>query len=149
MEVGLSETTPLSNAAPPSVPAHVTSTPISRSSLGGHNHQRPPKFDGKRTWESYHAQFEIVAELNDGNVAEKAAFLATNLEGSAANVFGDMDSTKRYSYCSLETPMETMFGTTGQRELSRVKLRSRRGRKGEPLPELADDVERLSRLVYR
>ena len=141
LEVGLSETTPLSNAAPPSVPADVTPTPISRSSLGGHNHQRPPKFDGKTTWESYHAQFEIVAELNDGKVTEKAAFLATSLEGSAANVLGDMDSTKPYIYCSLETPLET-----GQRELSRVKLRRR---KGEPLPGLADDVERLSHLVCK
>ncbi|KAI0215112.1 hypothetical protein LSAT2_032846, partial [Lamellibrachia satsuma] len=30
-----------------------------------------------------------------------------------------------------------------------VKLRSRRRRKGEPLSELTEDVERLSRLVYR
>ena len=91
----------------------------------------------------------MVAELNDWNVTEKAAFLATSLEGSAANVLGCMDSTKRHSLCSLVTALETRFGTTGQRELSHVKLRSRRRRKDEPLPELADDVERLSRLMYR
>ena len=146
LEVGLSETTRLSNAAQPSVPADVTPTPISRSSLCGHSLQSPRKFDGKTTWESYHAQFEIVAELNDWNVTEKAAFLATSLEGSAANMLGDMDSTKRYSNCSLVTLLETVFGTTEQRELSRMKLRRR---KYEPLPELADDVERLYRLVYR
>ncbi|KAI0240320.1 hypothetical protein LSAT2_008983, partial [Lamellibrachia satsuma] len=75
----------------------------------------------------------MVAELNDWNVTEKAAFLATNLEGSAANVVGGMDSTKRHSYCSLVTALDTGFGKTEQRELSRVNLRSRRKRKGEPL----------------
>ena len=82
-------------------------------------------------------------------MTDKAAFLATSLEGSAANVVGDTDSTKRHSYCSLATALDTGFGTTWQRELSRVKLRSRRRRKGEPLPELTEDVERLSRLTYR
>ena len=32
--------------------------------------------------------------------------------------------------------------------MSRVNLHSRRRRKGEPLSELSEDVERLSRLVY-
>ena len=124
----MSGMTLLSHAAPPFVHADVTPTPIYRSSVGGHNRQRPPKFN--TTWESYHA-----------------AFLATSLDGSAANVLGGMNSTKRHSYCSLVTALETRFGTTGQRELSRMKLRSRRRRKGEPLPELAEDIERLSRLV--
>ena len=110
----MSGTTPFSHAAPLSVPADVTPTPIYRSSLGGHNRQRPPKFDDKTTWESHQAQFEMVAELNDWN--EKAAFLATSLEGSAANVLGGMDSTKRHSYCSLVTALETRFVATGQRE---------------------------------
>ena len=62
---------------------------------------------------------------------------------------GLMDSTKRHSYCSLVTALKTRFGTTGQWELSLVKIHNRRRRKGEPLPELAEDIERLSRLVYR
>ena len=59
-----------------------TITPIFQSSLSG----------GKTTWESYNAQFEIVAELNDWNVTEKAAFLATCLEGSAVNVLGGVEA---------------------------------------------------------
>ena len=144
LEVGVSGTTPLRHAALPSVPADVTPTPIFRSSLGGHNLQRPPKFDGKTTWKSYHEQFEKAAELNDRNATEKAAFLATSLESSAANVLGGLDSTKRHGYCSLETALETRFRATGQRELNRVELGSRRRLKGEPLPELAEDIERLS-----
>ena len=84
------------------------------------------QFDDKTTW-------EMVAELNDWNVTEKAAFLATSLEGSTANVFGGMDSLKRHSYCSLVTALETRFGVTGQQELSHVKLRNRQRRKGEPV----------------
>ncbi|KAI0221629.1 Long-chain-fatty-acid--CoA ligase 5 [Lamellibrachia satsuma] len=77
----------------------------------------------------------MIAGLNDWSVTEKAAFLATSLKGSAVNVLGGMDSTMRHSYCSLVTALETTFGTTGQRELNRVKLRRRRRHK-----ETTDDV---------
>ena len=41
---------------------------------------------GKTTWESYIAQFEIEAILNELSNSQKAAFLATSLEGNATSV---------------------------------------------------------------
>ena len=106
--------------------------------------QRPAKYDGKTIWESYRAQFEITAQSS----AEMAAFLATSLEGNAANVIGSMESEKRQDYTALVNALETRCGSAVQKELNRVKLRSRRRQKGEPLAEVADEVERLSRLAY-
>ena len=63
--------------------------------------QRPPKYDGKSIWETFRAQFEIVAELNDWTSTEMAAFLATSLEGSAANVIASMETSKRRDYAAL------------------------------------------------
>ena len=40
------------------------------------------------------------------------------------------------------------FGAKHQVELNRMRLRSRTHRRGEGLPELAEDIERLTRLAY-
>ena len=110
--------------------------------------QRPPKYDGKATWESYIAQFQIAAGLNEWSTSEKAAFLATSLEGNATSVLGAIMAERRQGYAALVAALETRFGSAVQKELNRVKLRNRRRQRGEPLAEMADEVERLSRLAY-
>ena len=110
--------------------------------------QRPPKYDGKSIWESFRAQLEIVAELNAWTSAEMAAFLATSLEGSAANVIASMETSKRRDYAALVDALETRLGTAVQKELNRVKLRSIRRLKGESLSDVADEVERQAHLAY-
>ena len=67
---------------------------------------------------------EIVAELNEWTSAEMAAFLATSVEGSAANVIASMETSKRRDYAALVDVLVTRFGTAVQKELNRVKLRS-------------------------
>ena len=42
--------------------------------------QKPTTFNGSTLWESYYAQFEIVASLNSWNEFQKAAYLATSLK---------------------------------------------------------------------
>ena len=110
--------------------------------------QRPPKYDGKATWESYIAQFEIAAALNEWSRSEKAAFLATSLEGNATSVLGVISTDRRQDYAALVAALETRFGSAVQKELNRVKLRNRRRQRGESLAEMADEVERLSKLAY-
>ena len=122
--------------------------PTSIQAARGSVRQRPPRYDGKTTWEAYLAQFEIAAALNEWNMSEKAAFLATSLDGSAANILGGLSADRRQNYTTLVTALETRFGSAVQKELNRVRLRSRRRQRGEPLVEVADDVERLARLAY-
>ena len=93
-------------------------------------------------------QFEIVAQLNEWGSVEKAAFLTTSLEGSAANILGGIPADRLQDYAVLVAALEMRFGTAIQKELNRVKLRSRRRQRGEPLVEMADDIKRLARLAY-
>ncbi len=110
--------------------------------------QRPPPFDGKSTWEAYHAQFSLLAELNGWTEQRKATYLAISLRGSALTVLTNLPEEQRRDYTALSAALQNRFGNTRQVELNRAQLRGRTKRREETLPELAEDVERLARLAY-
>ena len=110
--------------------------------------QRPTIFEGRSSWEAYMTQFEIVAEINQWDDPDKAAFLATSLRGPALTVLSNLPSESRIHYPSLVAALESRFGNKRQTEVHRMKLRNRARRRDETLPELADDIERLARLAY-
>ena len=45
--------------------------------------QQPLKYGGETSWEAFCAQFDIAACMNGWNGDDKAAFLATLLQGNA------------------------------------------------------------------
>ncbi|CAB4034070.1 Hypothetical predicted protein [Paramuricea clavata] len=98
-------------------------------------------FDGRSSWEAYVTQFEIEAEINQWDGPDKAAFLGTSLRGPVLTVLC-------VHYTSLLAALESRFGNKRQSELHRMKLRNRVRRRDETLPELAEDIERLTRLAY-
>ena len=104
------------------------------------------QFDGSGLWESYYAQFEIVAKLNNWNDHQKAAYLATSLKGPALAVLGNLAPEDRQKLDVLVVALKNRFGTSHQTELSKFKNRVKQ--RDESLPELAEDIERLSRLSY-
>jgi hypothetical protein len=110
--------------------------------------QKPATFDGRIPWDSYHTQFEIVADINQWTEGEKAAFLASSLKGHALTVLSNLSSEHRSHYPSLVAALESRYGSQRQAELNRMKLRSRSRRREESLPELAEDIERLAKLAY-
>lgn len=110
--------------------------------------QKPISFDGSGLWESYYAQFEIVATLNNWNDHQKAAYLATSLKGPALAVLGNLAPEDRQNLDVLVVALKNRFGTSHQTELSRMKFKNRVKQRDESLPELAEDIERLSRLSY-
>ena len=126
------------------------STPLAAPLKVGNSivRQRAPRYDGTSKWEAYLAQFEITAELNGWTSPEKADFLATSMDGSAANILGAIPADRRKDYSELVTALETRFGCSVQKELNLVRLRNHRRQRGGPLVEVADDVERLARLTY-
>ena len=109
---------------------------------------RPAPYDGTSPWDAYKAQFELLAELNSWTDAEKATFLAINLRGSALSLLGNLPPRSRTDYAALTEALDCRFGVAHQAELNRTRLRIRRRRRDEGLPELAEDVERLTRLAY-
>jgi hypothetical protein len=111
-------------------------------------HQRPVPYDGKTTWDAYRAQFEMLALLNGWDDAQKATYLAISLRGPAVTVLTNLSEDQRRSYTALSGALESRFGCTHQTELNRSRLKSRTRRRDESLPELAEDIERLTRLAY-
>ena len=110
--------------------------------------QKPTTFDGSTLWESYYAQFEIVASLNSWNEFQKAAYLATSLKGPALAVLGNLAPDDRQNLDVLVVALKNRFGSSHQTELSRMKFKNRIKQKDESLPEMAEDIERLCRLAY-
>ena len=106
--------------------------------------QRPAPFDGTLAWDAYHAQFELLAEMNRWDRSEKATYLAISLKGAAATVLTNLPPEKRHDYAALTTALDSRFGATHQTELNRMRLKSRTRHRDETLAELAEDVERLS-----
>ena len=102
----------------------------------------------KLTWDAYHTQFEMLAQINRWSDVDKAAYLAISLRGPAATVLTNLPPGQRQNYASLTSALQARFGTAHQTELNRMKLKGRTHRREETLPELAEDVERLVRLAY-
>ena len=63
--------------------------------------QRPAPFDGKGTWDAYHTQFKMLAQINKSNDLDKAAYLAISLRGAAATVLTNLISDKTTSRLPL------------------------------------------------
>ncbi len=140
----------LSISAPVFVPSAGSSTTASGGEFGpgSKTMQRPAPYDGSSVWEAYRTQFGLLAGLNKWTDQEKAAYLAISLRGSALTVLTNLPEEQRSDYAALCAALENRFGNTRQVELNRARLRSRMKRREESLPELAEDVERLTRLAY-
>ncbi len=75
--------------------------------------QKPTIFDGRSSWEAYVTQFEIVAEINQWDGPDKAAFLATSLRGPALTVLSNLPSESRVHYPSLLAALESRLEIKG------------------------------------
>lgn len=130
----------------------VKSTYLAPSGMSHHGNgsvrQKAPTFDGTTTWEAYFTQFEIVANLNQWDSEDKAAFLAASLRGKGLTVLSNLPPESRCNFHALVVALESRFGNKRQVELNRAKLKSRTRKRDESLPEMAEDIERLARLAY-
>ena len=110
--------------------------------------QQPPLYDGGSSWDTYIAQFEMLAQLNHWTEVEKATLLVVSLRGAALPVLSNLPADCRNNYRALVTALENRFGAAHQAELHRMKLRNRTRKRDESLAELMEDIEQLARLAY-
>ncbi len=108
---------------------------------------KPATYDGNASWPDYKAHFDACAEINGWNDREKGLYLAVSLRGQAQGVFGNL-SIRSNDYHLLVTALEERFSPPNQTELYRVQLRERRQKATEVLPELGQDIRRLTNLAY-
>ncbi len=146
---------PLRPTAPPFVPTITSSVPLESEAGGARAEEgrstkgvRPSPFDGKSSWEAYQTQFRLLAELNRWTEQEKATHLAISLRGSALTVLTNLPEEQRNDFSALSAALKNRFGNNHQAELNRAHLRGRLKRREETLPELAEDIECLTRLAY-
>lgn len=157
LEAGLpkSEESKLKPCAPEFVPSsshHTGPCEEAANSEGGQSVarqlQKPPPFDGRSPWDAYKLQFEMLARVNGWSSIEKATYLAISLRGPALNVLTNIPADHHSDYGILVAALDRRFGSAHRAELNRVKLRGRIRRREETLPELAEEVEHLTRLAY-
>ena len=75
-------------------------------------------------------------------------YLAVSLRGNAQGVLGNLPGAAHSDYNALCIALEQRFAPTNQTELYRAQLRERKQKAVETLPELGQDIRRLTNLAY-
>lgn len=109
---------------------------------------KTPRYDGKADWEAFHAQFEILSRANNWSNEAKALQLAMCLTGDALSSLLLLTPDDRSDYDALVGALKRRFGQCSAASLLRSELCSRKRRPGEPLRDLANEVEGLVHRAY-
>jgi len=109
---------------------------------------KPPKFDGKTSFESFWAQFQNCATHNKWTRPKQLVYLKNALEKDAANVLWDYGTEVTESLSRLTKTLKMRFGGENFAEKNRIELRNRRRSPTETLTDLHIDIRRLSALAY-
>ena len=93
-------------------------------------------------------QFELAAQANGWDRNTRAIRLACSLRGSAQALLSDLTPEIRQNYARLVTTLTERFEPQNQCELYKAQLKHRIRKRDEGLPELAQDIKRLTRMAY-
>ena len=94
---------------------------------------KTPRYDGKASWEAFHAQFELLAQAGKWCTEEKALQLAMCLTGDALTSLLLLSPADRSDYEALVGALKRRFGLCSTASLLRSELCSRQRRPGELL----------------
>ena len=105
-------------------------------------------YDGTSSWQDHLVQFEMISTKNKWDKATKAYELATSLKGVARGVVTDLEPEMRLNYRHLVSELTSRFEPANQSNLFKTQMNSLYRRPGQTLPELAQDIRRITRLAY-
>ncbi|MES9881346.1 MAG: hypothetical protein ABW185_10745 [Sedimenticola sp.] len=105
-------------------------------------------YDGTGNWHDYLVQFGIAARGNNWDYETQAIKLACSLRGAAQSILSELDSRYHTDFNALVSALTDRFQPPNQSALYKAQMKQRIRRKDEPLPELAQDIKRLTRLAY-
>lgn len=109
---------------------------------------KPKDYDGKSNFEDYKVHFELCSDINGWKEKEKLQFFLVQLQGEAVQFYRDMPDSAKADYQKVCDLFQVRFGSHGQKDLYRARLRIRKRKQGEPLVELAADIRRLINAAY-
>ncbi|MGH0118492.1 UNVERIFIED_CONTAM: hypothetical protein FKN15_016827 [Acipenser sinensis] len=78
--------------------------------LGHRDRVKAGRYDGRTSWEAYRAKFQMVAQANGWNQAEKAVQLAAALEGEALRALSDLSDEELAYYRDVVTALSPLWG---------------------------------------
>ncbi|MGH0150048.1 UNVERIFIED_CONTAM: hypothetical protein FKN15_020471 [Acipenser sinensis] len=116
--------------------------------LGHRDRVKAGRYDGRTSWEAYRAKFQMVAQANGWNQAEKAVQLAAALEGEALRALLDLSDEELADYRAVVTALDHRFGGTEPATSLRQRLASRTRHSGEKLGVFAAEIRYLTRKGY-
>jgi len=143
-----SPVTPPRSPSPPSSVVGVQSVCSPQAASGARSRRKPAEFDGRVAWEAYQAQFELLARGQGWSAEDMALQLVASLRGPALEVLTYLTPGQRTSYVRVAEALQRRFGSSLQAEVYRARLKGRARQQGEPLPQLAQDLESLVRRAY-
>ena len=112
------------------------------------NLMKPASYDGTGLWNDYLSHFQSVSLINQWSDIEKGLYLAASLRGQAQGVLGNQATGDRQNYQKLVQALQDRFAPSNQTELYRAQLRERRQKASETLPEMGQEIRRLTNLAY-
>ncbi|ESO06010.1 hypothetical protein HELRODRAFT_160117 [Helobdella robusta] len=89
-----------------------------------------PAFDGEMSWNVYKTQFEAAATSD------------------SAEVLQTIPAENHFNYEVLVSALDLRYGEEHMKQIYRSQLRNRTQRSGESIQQLAQDIERLTLLLY-
>ena len=110
--------------------------------------KRPSTYDGTTSLHDHLVQFDMIALKNKWDDETKAYELATSLKGEARGIISDMDPIMRLNYTYLVNELTTRFEPTNQDNMYKAQMNSIFRKQGQSLPELAQEIKRITRLAY-
>ena len=75
-------------------------------------------------------------------------YLAVALRGGAQAVLGNLPAASRKNFTELCKALEDRYAPANQMDLYRAQLKDRKQKASESVPELGQDVRRLTNLAY-
>jgi hypothetical protein len=113
-----------------------------------HRPLRIKLYDGTTQLEGFHAQFNIASEYNNRSNKDRLAQLKLSLTGQAMNILWEYTPVKLDTVDKVIQILMTRYGNTGLVERYRMELRTRRRQRNETLPQLLQDIQRLTSLAF-
>lgn len=103
---------------------------------------------GKKDWDAFKAQFELLADAAGWSEKHKALQLALCLTDDAAACLLLLSPAKWNDYNALVGALHRRIGQCSQPVLLRTEFHNRHRQQGEPLRILANDIECLCKRAY-
>lgn len=108
---------------------------------------KPRDYDGSAPWKAYYSQFIRVARCNNWNDRECLNYLWLCLTGPALSFVVSVPQEQSGSFTALCGALEKRFGEE-RAVVSKAELMSTYRRRGQTLPELAQEIRRMVDNAY-